>query len=85
MNHSDKQRKHVKWEWITTGQRAVELLRAIRPFLRIKEKQAWLALEFRANFTSYKSKGAVPMEEFALREGFALALQESKREGMVAI
>ena len=78
-------RKHRLWEWVLCGQAAEDLLRSILPHLKIKEPQAGLALEFRANFTSYRNKGRLPSEELALREGFYLALQESKRAILVAV
>ena len=69
-----------QWVWMLSGDRAADCLRAIRPYLREKERQAWLGLEFYAQTNhggEYRRTG-VPPEQVALREGFYLALRDMK-------
>lgn len=68
--------RRLVYEWRIKGQQAINFLQDIRPFLRIKPAQAWLALEAREQFTYRKGGyGRVPPEELALREGYRLAMQ----------
>jgi hypothetical protein len=63
------------YSWGLNGTpKAVAFLQRIRPYLRIKAKQAWLALEFVAQATWHHGKRLTP-EELALRDGFYLAMQ----------
>lgn len=45
------------------------------PNLRVKADQAWLGLEFRAN---YEMHNPLRPEDNALREGYYLAMKEAK-------
>ncbi len=66
--------------WSLGSSDTIKLLSAIRPWARIKAAQVWLALEYDAQRdNSYGT--TVTNEEFALREGFRLALKEAKRTG----
>ncbi len=68
------------YEWILNGAFQIfEFLTTIRPFLIIKEPQAWLALESLSQRTSYTGHNRLSPEEFVLRKGFSLALQQAKR------
>lgn len=70
-------RKHYNWS--VAGRRAVAMLERIRPYLRIKEHQAWLALEFWAQRTASQGGGnPVPPGELALRDGFYWAMKTVK-------
>ena len=73
------------WTWRITRQDAVDFLREIRGLLRIKGTQAWLALEFNAQKTSFARTGLgvrLTVEELALREGYALAMQYLNARGI---
>lgn len=62
------------WYWRVTGHKLLTLLQDIRPYLRVKARQAWLLEEFlaqRHNCTEYR----VSPRELALREGFRLAVK----------
>jgi hypothetical protein len=65
-----------------TGDEAIVLLEAIRPYLRVKEVEAWLALEFRANCKKYSRGTRLPAEEVALREGYYLASKYARHNRM---
>lgn len=69
-----------QWVWVIAGHKAADVLSAIRPYLREKERQAWLGLEFYAQTYhggNYRRTGTPP-DEIALREGFYLALRAMK-------
>ncbi|KKM79249.1 hypothetical protein LCGC14_1351820 [marine sediment metagenome] len=66
-----------QWVWIVASQRAADCLTDIRPYLREKEQQAWLGLEFWAQINrggEFRRTG-VPADQLALREGFYLAMR----------
>ncbi len=64
--------------WDMAGPGAAVFLSTISPWLRIKAQQAWMAREYDVQRdNSYGTR--VTSEEFALREGFRLALREAKR------
>lgn len=65
--------------WTLFSDRAAEAIRALRPYLRIKAEQAWLALEFMASCPRYIGRTGLTAEDDALREGFYLALRAAKR------
>jgi len=67
-----RRRPRAMWRWYVEDRRAVEALARLRPHLRIKRAQAWLGMEFRANWEMHQP---LRPEDVALREGFALALQ----------
>ena len=67
------------YQWMIGGAIQVgEFLRAVRPWLIIKEPEAWLALEFLAQRRRCTRRQPVTPEEYALREGFRLAIREAK-------
>lgn len=70
--------KKPQWSWDVRGSAAAECLRRIRPYLREKEQQAWLALEYWAQHSDGAQYGSAPLppEELALRDGFYLAMKE---------
>ncbi len=71
------------WHWRITSKAALDLVHDLRPFLRIKATQAWLMLEAAAQFTQRAGGyGKVPVEELALREGYALAMQHLNARGI---
>ena len=66
------------WVWWLNHRAALNFLRTIYPYLIEKKIQAWLAVEFEAQKTNRRGSG-MTAEEYALREGFRLALQNAKR------
>ena len=68
-------REHFNWS--VTGQKAVEMLVRLHPYLLVKKDQSWLAQEFWAQRTRGYGKPTSP-EECALREGFYLAMKQLK-------
>ena len=54
------------WKWYADDASAVEFLKSITPFLRIKQKQALLALEFAE--TKKGGHGTITAEVFNIRE-----------------
>ena len=69
---------HGNWAgagWLTiAADQAIALLEAVRPWLRVKAAEAWLALEFAANRKA-RQGAIIPPGELALREGYYLAIQ----------
>lgn len=70
------------YQWSVTANKAKVFLEAVQPFLRVKKYEAWLGLEFVEQKTNRVGNGYLAEEELALREGFKLALQTAKREGI---
>ena len=66
------------WKWHLAHEASVAFLDRMRPLLREKRVQAWLALEFDAQRTVNEHIPTPPSER-ALRYGFHLALREAKR------
>ena len=72
------------WYWAVSGHEAAACLRRIRPHMREKEPQAWLALEYweqRDTAIQRNERGHVlptNAEELALREGYHLAMSGLK-------
>lgn len=67
--------------WQIMARKASRFLEWIRPHLLIKEVQAWLGLEFVATKGIGGGRGRpLSNEQYALREGFYLALQQAKKE-----
>lgn len=73
----EKDRKTV-YQWALTSTYAASFLKRIRPYLKEKEPQAWLALEFLAQRSVSRGVQLIE-EEVALREGFYWALRNAKR------
>ncbi len=71
------------YNWTITGQAAIDLLTTVRPWLLVKQQQAWLSCEFWAqrNTTNTRRDG-VSGEEKALREGFLLASRYLNQRGV---
>ncbi len=67
------------WVWALNAKKAGRFLQLIRPYLKTKATECWLALEYLSQRTLYggKRKG-LPEEELALREGYLLALKTAK-------
>ena len=66
------------WEWRIKGHAALDFLQEVRPYLKIKAPQAWLALESAAQKASFARTGMgvrISTEELALREGYRLAMK----------
>jgi len=74
------------WHWVVIGLPAIQLLHRLAPYLKIKQQQAWLAQEAWAQKTSYMGgRGRrVPLEEYALREGYARAMSYLNKEARSA-
>ena len=70
-----KSRVHTLFRWQIDGHRAVQCIKDIYPFLKVKRLQAWLGLEFRANLTMHNP---LHLEDLAVREGFYLAMKQAK-------
>ena len=70
------------WQWSCKSKLAEAFLADIYPFLHEKKKQAWLALEFRAQcfVVQHGPYRPVTDEEHALRRGFALAIKLEKSQ-----
>ena len=71
------------WVWALNAKKAGRFLQLIRPYLKTKATECWLALEYLAQRTLYRGgrqggRGRLPAEELALREGYCLALREAK-------
>lgn len=77
--NSKHNRLHTLFRWQVDDRKAVTALEQLRPYLRLKEDQAWLALEFRANYLMHNP---LRPEDVALRDGFYLALKQMKLEAM---
>lgn len=73
-----KDRKPVT-NWNCGNRMAEKFLQDIYPYLHEKKEQAWLGLEFREQCFNHKTSGPITEEDYALREGFALALSLAKR------
>ena len=66
------------WQWHLGEGGAANFLEQIRPYLRDKADQAWLALEFLAQKTPGRRGVRLSDEEVALREGFYWAVKLAK-------
>lgn len=68
------------YNWQVNAQLAKKFLEWVRPYLTVKAEQAWLALEFMSQRGLGGGKGRpLTEEDYALREGYYLALQNAKR------
>lgn len=70
-------KKYPLWRWQASYQRAVNVIAAIRPYLRIKYRQADLALAFHAKRQKSMTRSYLSMSDIDMREGYALAVQEA--------
>jgi hypothetical protein len=62
-----------------TGDRAVTMLEAVRPYLRTKAQEAWILLESRAQIRRRTgNQDRITAEDRALRVGYSLALKQAK-------
>lgn len=66
-----------QWGWKLHGSSLVRFLQDVFPYLREKQEQVEIALQFAAEKTT--SRNRLTEEELALREGYYLALREAKR------
>ncbi len=74
-------RKEV-WAWRLHGPKAAHFVTLIRPYLKVKATQAWIALEFREQCDwSPKGRGGLSKEETALREGYFLIMKALNKRG----
>jgi hypothetical protein len=75
-------RRKRQWEWRFYSPDGIQdLLERTRPYMRIKQTEAWLMLEYLAQRTMVprdQRRHAVSEEERSLRHGFRLALQGAK-------
>lgn len=79
---NDRHRAFGRWN--IRGQLAVDLLAKLRPHLRVKRHQAWLAQEFWAQRQPFKmGRAKLPVEILALRLGYHAAMHELNRTGPV--
>ena len=79
--HDRTQSGSSPWSvWTIRGPSAANFLSSIRPWMKIKAQQAWLACEYDAQ----RAKGlnrANPLtdEELALRDGFRFAIKDANK------
>ena len=66
------------WQWDIAANQAAHFLTDISPFLVIKREEALLGLEFQQE-VSNRTKHSNSPEDWALREGYKLALSEMKK------
>ena len=67
------------FEWRLASPPAIrELLERVRPYMQVKQKEAWLMLEYLAQRTVQTNRQPITSGEAALRHGFRLALQIAK-------
>jgi hypothetical protein len=59
--------RQPSWRWRTHGWHAVDFLRDVLPYLRVKRKQAELAIEFQTTKKRYKG---IPAHEMLRRDSF---------------
>ena len=67
--------------WEIDSRPAGRIIERIRPYLRVKAAQAWLALEYLAHYLPGHGPNRLSAEELALREGFHLASLYLNRRG----
>lgn len=70
-------RKRV-YSWTAQGKDAKKVLEEIRWYLKYKQNQAWLCLEFLEQKTISSGSTRISKKEIALRKGFKLALQNTR-------
>lgn len=78
--YQPKGQRRPVWRWTLYGQRATKFLEDTHPWLKCKQGEVWLALEYRAQCPPRPLNQRSPLteEENALREGFRLALLQSR-------
>lgn len=65
--------------WVLCSMEAEGFLRAVLPFLHVKEEEARVALAFREHILeTRREKQSTPLRAFAVREAYRLKLQELK-------
>ena len=73
--------RQTVYYWRVSAKKAETFVRWIRPYLLVKAIQAWLGLEFLASRGLGGGRGRpLTDEDYALREGFYLALQNAKKD-----
>jgi hypothetical protein len=72
-------RPNQLYHWYVDDARAASMLEAIRPYLRNKQQQAWLGLEYWANWVMHNP---LRPEDIALRDGFWLAMKTAHAVGI---
>ena len=77
---------NMVWHWSIDGQKAVDLIEYVRPFLVEKQTQAWLLQEYWASRKRSKGPHCPPTDEdMALRHGFVDALRTARHIGQVKV
>jgi len=75
-------RKRPIYVWVAQCGTAAEFLRMTLPYLRVKRKQAEIALELQSRLGRFRGGAGgskpIPSEEFEAREGLRLALSAAK-------
>jgi len=75
------QNKAVSYRWGVVGRQALAFLQEIYPYLRIKQPEAKLAIEFQTAVPVNRGSRRLSEEEVAVRQAQALLLKNLKREG----
>lgn len=70
------------WKWHIAAIKASEFLKAIYPYLKLKEPQADLAIAFQTRVTQQKRNSGNPLDnkEKALREAELILMRKMKQE-----
>jgi hypothetical protein len=71
----------AKWMWRISGKQAAEMLNSLLPYLRLKHKQAELALEFQKRRQRWGSSGK-PHDAEILDENDYTLMRNLKKESM---
>ena len=72
------------WTWCATNTRALNILVALKPYLRLKSAEAQIAIDFYANCINNRRSGgangnpALTEEELQLRDSYVLAMHNAK-------
>jgi len=66
------------WQWDIAARKSAGFIKDVLPYLNIKQQQAEYGLEFQA-LISARNKRKYGPEDWALREGYKLALSQMKQ------
>jgi hypothetical protein len=79
---SAKPPRRTSWHWAVQGPQAANLLRAVRPYLIVKAREADIAMRFQEGVSVPRVRfaQALTAEQMAEREAARLALMEAKRQ-----
>lgn len=81
--HRQERPEHkIGYVWRTTGLKAIELLKELLPYLKVKHKQAELAIRFPADGRSFHNNQAA---QEAIREAIKILNQGGKENAIRAL